>query len=170
MGPAGLTFQRWQDSLRKTAPCWDSLISHPHLDHYGLVRQLVTGVPIYIGREAASLLRAATFFSPVSEAVDATGYLGDRSQLRLGPFTVTPYLIDHSAFDSLSPPGYGPCVNKCVNKRTLAAASLDGQPGQYGEGGTAITAVGRSCDCQAVANAPRAKGVHLRRLPLSTPR
>jgi glyoxylase-like metal-dependent hydrolase (beta-lactamase superfamily II) len=45
------------------APSAESLlaliISHPHLDHYGLAAGLEVDVPIYVGREAASLLQAA---------------------------------------------------------------------------------------------------------------
>jgi ribonuclease J len=33
------------------------VISHPHLDHYGLLRQVRADVPIFIGREAESLLK-----------------------------------------------------------------------------------------------------------------
>src|SRR5687768_7264510 len=75
------------------------LISHPHLDHYGLAADVPQPVPMYIGREAASVLEAASFFSPISGRINAAGHLGHRQPLRLGPFTVTPFLNDHSAFD-----------------------------------------------------------------------
>src|SRR5687767_8709481 len=39
------------------------LISHPHLDHYGLVDQVHPSVAVYAGREAAALVSAARFFS-----------------------------------------------------------------------------------------------------------
>jgi ribonuclease J len=78
------------------------LISHPHLDHYGLAAGLPANVPMFIGREAASVLAAASFYSPVSACIDAAGHLEHRRPLRLGPFTVTPYLNDHSAFDAYS--------------------------------------------------------------------
>ncbi|MGE0305022.1 MAG: MBL fold metallo-hydrolase [Acidimicrobiia bacterium] len=78
------------------------VISHPHLDHYGLADQLAPDVPVYIGREAASLLAAAAFFSPMTTAVNPTGYLAHGVPLEVGPFTVTPLLNDHSAFDAYS--------------------------------------------------------------------
>jgi ribonuclease J len=78
------------------------VISHPHLDHYGLVDQIAPDVPVYIGREAASLLRAAAFFSPITTAINPTGYLVHGEPLEIGPFTVTPLLNDHSAFDAYS--------------------------------------------------------------------
>ncbi len=76
------------------------VISHPHQDHYGLVDQVDPSVPIYIGRAAAALLDAAVFFTPSGIKLRPSGYLEDRTPLTLGPFTITPYLVDHSAFDS----------------------------------------------------------------------
>ena len=78
------------------------VISHPHLDHFGLLPSVVPDVPVYMGAEAASLLRAASFFSPASACVDPSGFLRDREPIRIGPFTVTPFLNDHSAFDAYS--------------------------------------------------------------------
>lgn len=78
------------------------IISHPHLDHYGLLRQVRSDVPVYIGREAESLLDAAAFFSPISTRIKATGHLTHRRTFELGPFRITPYLNDHSAFDAYS--------------------------------------------------------------------
>jgi ribonuclease J len=76
------------------------LVSHPHLDHYGLVDQVHPSIPVYCGREAAALVNAARFFSPAGPALLPTGHLQDGVPLHLGPFTVTPYLVDHSGFDA----------------------------------------------------------------------
>lgn len=78
------------------------VLSHPHLDHYGLASQLGDGVPVFMGAEAEKLLTAAAFFSPISRSPAVTGHLQDRAPLKLGPFTVTPFLADHSAFDAYS--------------------------------------------------------------------
>jgi len=78
------------------------LISHPHIDHYGLLTGLQTSVPIYMGKEAASVISAASFFSPVSGELHPSGYLKHRQPFHLGPFRVTPFLADHSAFDAYS--------------------------------------------------------------------
>ena len=78
------------------------VISHPHLDHYGLVSQVAEKVPIYIGKEAAALLNAARFFSPVSGGFDPVGHLQHAQELTVGPFTITPHLNDHSAYDAYS--------------------------------------------------------------------
>lgn len=78
------------------------VISHPHIDHYGLATGLKVDVPMFIGQEAASLLHAASFFSPISAPLSPTGYLRHRTPFTIGPFTITPYLNDHSAFDAYS--------------------------------------------------------------------
>jgi ribonuclease J len=79
-----------------------ALISHPHQDHYGLVGHVHADVPIYVGEAASAILAAAQFFSPASADLSPAGYLSHRRPVDLGRFRVTPYLADHSAFDSYS--------------------------------------------------------------------
>jgi len=75
------------------------LITHPHLDHYGLVDQVASEVPVYAGAEAATLVEAARFFSP-GPALRTDGHLEHQRPLQLGPFTITPHLVDHSGYDA----------------------------------------------------------------------
>lgn len=76
------------------------LVSHPHLDHYGLIDQVSPRVPVYAGEGAAAVVSAARFFSPAGPALVPTGHLVDRVPIQLGPFTITPHLVDHSGYDS----------------------------------------------------------------------
>lgn len=76
------------------------LISHGHPDHYGLADLAAPSVPIYIGEAAAAILREAAFFVPSTHALAVSGYLRHRERLELGPFSVTPWLVDHSGFDA----------------------------------------------------------------------
>ncbi|MBW3659766.1 MAG: MBL fold metallo-hydrolase, partial [Actinobacteria bacterium] len=78
------------------------VLSHGHLDHYGLATDLPPHVPVYLGEEAHRVLDAAAFFSPVSRPPRLAGHLRHGETLSLGPFEVTPYLADHSAFDAYS--------------------------------------------------------------------
>ncbi len=78
------------------------VLSHPHLDHYGLAELLHSDVSVFLGAEAERVLKAAAFFSPISKSPRLAGTLQDKVPLKLGPFTVTPYLTDHSAFDAYS--------------------------------------------------------------------
>jgi ribonuclease J len=77
-------------------------ISHPHLDHWGLLPKVPPSVPVYIGESAARILREAAFFSPFGIDLHPRGFLCDRQPLTLGPFTVTPFLVDHSAYDAFA--------------------------------------------------------------------
>lgn len=76
------------------------VISHPHADHYGLAPRLPDKTPFYIGAAAERILRAAAQFNPSGLLIEPTGHLEDRKPLQIGPFVVTPYLMDHSAYDS----------------------------------------------------------------------
>ncbi len=78
------------------------VISHPHLDHFGLLDQVDSRVPLFIGQEASRMLAAAKFFSAAGLKVQPAGFLKDRVPLQIGAFTVTPYLMDHSGYDSYS--------------------------------------------------------------------
>ena len=76
------------------------VLSHAHPDHYGLVGGVGENVPIYAGSATARILREAAFFTRSGADLRLAGELKDRRPLHLGPFTVTPYLVDHSAFDA----------------------------------------------------------------------
>lgn len=76
------------------------VISHGHPDHYGLAPLVHASVPLYMGEATQRILREAPFFTPGGADLPAADYLVDRRPLRIGPFTVTPYLVDHSAFDA----------------------------------------------------------------------
>lgn len=75
------------------------VLSHGHADHWGLVPQVHPSVPRYCGRATAQILRAASFWG-LGVDLQEKGHLEDRIPLHLGPFTVTPYLVDHSAYDA----------------------------------------------------------------------
>lgn len=76
------------------------VISHPHPDHHGLADLVDSSVPILSGEAAASVLAEAAFFVPSARRFPVAGHLRHRETLRLGPFDVTPWLVDHSAFDA----------------------------------------------------------------------
>lgn len=78
------------------------IISHPHADHYGLVRFAHSSVPVYIGKDAANLLRAAQAFGPFGAEFPNVIHYKHRKSFQVGPFRITPYLNDHSAFDAYS--------------------------------------------------------------------
>ena len=78
------------------------LISHPHLDHYGLVEFASPLLPKYMGKEAYRMLNAASAFTKFGINFENVRHYCDRMTFQIGPFSITPYLADHSAFDSYS--------------------------------------------------------------------
>src|SRR5713101_1358678 len=78
------------------------VISHPHADHYGLLTKVGASVPVFIGESASHILREAAFFSPLGISLQPSGYLRHRQTFDIGPFRITPFLNDHSAFDAYS--------------------------------------------------------------------
>lgn len=76
------------------------VISHPHLDHYGLAGKIRPEIPIYIGEAAHNILKAASPYVPNGHAFANPYFIADRTPVEVGPFRITPFLVDHSAFDA----------------------------------------------------------------------
>jgi ribonuclease J len=91
-------------SVRGLEKADDSLLgvvlSHPHLDHYGLAYRVPRTTTFLMGEAAERILAAAAVFTPAGGTFDRVTHLVNRKPIILGPFTVTPFLMDHSAYDS----------------------------------------------------------------------
>jgi ribonuclease J len=77
----------------------DVLLTHAHLDHWGLVHKLPAGWRVHCGLATAKLIQAAPFagagFPHEFQTWGASG-----TAVQIGAFRVRPYLTDHSAFDA----------------------------------------------------------------------
>ena len=78
------------------------VISHAHQDHYGLARYIRPEVPVYIGEAAHNIMKAASAYVPDGQAFDNPRFIAHRKRIEIGPFRITPHLVDHSAFDAYS--------------------------------------------------------------------
>jgi ribonuclease J len=77
------------------------LISHPHLDHFGLLAHVSPNISIGMGSAGRKILAAAAPFLPGSWPIPARGWDYQSGQgFDIGPFRVTPFLVDHSAYDA----------------------------------------------------------------------
>jgi ribonuclease J len=76
------------------------IISHPHQDHYGLVSRINKDIPIVIGAAAQRILQRASLFTGNEVHLSNVIYLINERPINIGPFMITPFLMDHSAFDS----------------------------------------------------------------------
>ena len=78
------------------------VISHPHLDHFGLTRYLLPDTQMIMGAATERILKAAMLFTPVGVEFKNVLHLESGRSLSIGPFSITPYLNDHSAYDAYS--------------------------------------------------------------------
>jgi len=75
-------------------------LSHAHLDHYGLAGCLPSNIPVYLSTATKVLMGFNEQFTPSKigkiNAVEFQSY----NPIKIGNLTVTPFLMDHSAFDA----------------------------------------------------------------------
>ncbi|MBL0226790.1 MAG: MBL fold metallo-hydrolase [Geobacteraceae bacterium] len=76
------------------------LISHPHQDHFGLIDVLDPGIPVFIGELGKKLIDATRTLLGNPLHTNNFHHFKSWEPFSLGDFTVTPYLVDHSAVDA----------------------------------------------------------------------
>ena len=86
-------------TLDTTRPVSGILLSHAHADHCGLLERLPTDWPVYCGKGTQILLRLSAAMGRKAIARTCSHWENGKA-IAIGPFTVTPRLIDHSAFDA----------------------------------------------------------------------
>jgi ribonuclease J len=87
--------------LRSEDPSLSAIvISHGHGDHWGLLPLARPDIPVAMGAATARIMSAAAAFVPNFFAPRVAYELTDRKAFQIGPFTITPYLVDHSAYDA----------------------------------------------------------------------
>lgn len=90
-----------------------AIVSHGHRDHWGRILELPLSVPVWIGRGAADILRAAQFWGSGVDLRES-GHLVDRTPFRIGPFEVT----------RTSPITRGSTRTRCSSKPPADASSI----------------------------------------------
>ena len=74
-------------------------ISHYHGDHFGLAYRTHKDIPIYMGEASFRIIEASDRYKK-KETVTPKGFLRNQVPITVGDIMVTPFLCDHSAFDS----------------------------------------------------------------------
>jgi len=97
--PEGVTVGLVPSTLDTVAPVDGVLLSHPHQDHYGLLGELPADWPVYCGAACEKLVRLTGSIFGTAPPQRFTAWKGG-VPFAAGPFTVTPFLTDHSAFDA----------------------------------------------------------------------
>ena len=76
------------------------LLTHAHPDHYGLAGCLPESIKRYCGKGTAALLDLAHRLRPTLDPAVNHQTFDPGRPLFIGPFKVTPFLMDHSIFDA----------------------------------------------------------------------
>jgi len=76
------------------------LISHAHQDHYGLINYLHKNTKIYLGEATLRLIELTKTFTRQDYPLSNTKHFKSGEKFMVGDIQVTPYLMDHSAFDA----------------------------------------------------------------------
>ncbi|HEY5496756.1 MAG TPA: MBL fold metallo-hydrolase [Syntrophales bacterium] len=78
------------------------LISHSHKDHYGMLGFVYPDIPVYINDIALRLVQVLSVFTSDHEVVAGYRDIVHGKSFTIGDLKVTSYLVDHSAFNSMS--------------------------------------------------------------------
>jgi len=76
------------------------LISHPHQDHYGFVTYLHDDLRYYLGEAAFQIINVANHYTNKGPLFKNHYFFNKNERFQIGDIIVTPYWMDHSAFDS----------------------------------------------------------------------
>ncbi|MCL2233012.1 MAG: MBL fold metallo-hydrolase [Treponema sp.] len=76
------------------------LISHAHQDHYGLISFVDKKIPVYVGKAAHKLIKLTAVFTCKEMTIENPCYFESGKPFTCGDIEITPYLMDHSAFDA----------------------------------------------------------------------
>jgi ribonuclease J len=85
---------------------WDSpsfdavIISHAHIDHYGLLKYINPDIPIYMSHGTKKLIEISNIFGIYNATATNTRIFDMYNLFKNGDFSIKPYLMDHSAFDA----------------------------------------------------------------------
>ena len=74
-------------------------VSHYHGDHLGLAYQIHKDIPLFMGEKSTKIIQTSDAYKGMPTLMPQ-GFLEHKKEIVIGDIAVTPYLCDHSAFDS----------------------------------------------------------------------
>ena len=78
------------------------LLSHAHIDHYGFLRFVHPDIPIYMSLGTKILTEVSNVFLDTNVKSSQVKTFEIWQPFHIGKFTITPYLMDHSASDAVA--------------------------------------------------------------------
>lgn len=83
------------------SPAFDAvIISHAHIDHYGLLKFVNPAIPVYLSKGTKMLIDISVLFKLTEEISAAFNEFSMYEPFKIGCFRIMPFLMDHSAFDA----------------------------------------------------------------------
>ncbi|MDR0286939.1 MAG: hypothetical protein LBI03_04420, partial [Clostridiales bacterium] len=76
------------------------LISHAHQDHYGLMSHINPSCPVWLGFATQLLIELTNSFTGKEWTVQNAHHFKHDKKFTIGDIEITPYLMDHAAFDA----------------------------------------------------------------------
>lgn len=76
------------------------IVTHSHLDHYGLAHHAHPAIPVYASRGTLAIFEVSAIFFPHAALPADVRVLPDGESLRFGALTVSGIPVDHSAPDA----------------------------------------------------------------------
>lgn len=85
---------------------WDNasfdavIISHAHIDHYGLLQYINRQIPIYLSKGSEKLIKVSQLFKIINSFPINTRSFAMYKVFGVGDIQIKPFMMDHSAFDA----------------------------------------------------------------------
>lgn len=77
-----------------------AIISHAHLDHWGLIRYINPAIPVYLSKGTRKIIELSILFKLTPEISNPLYEFDMYKPFIVGDFRIMPFLMDHSAFDA----------------------------------------------------------------------
>lgn len=89
---------KWDD---KNKPADALIISHPHLDHSGLLPFIHPKIPVYMSRGCYLMVdKVINYFNKIEQDLSGVKFLESWKEISIGDFKIIPHLADHAGFDA----------------------------------------------------------------------
>jgi ribonuclease J len=76
------------------------ILSHAHQDHYGLMNYIHDSCPVYLGEATHRLVELTNLVLNKKWSIKNPQHFRSGESFRIGNIDITPFLMDHSAFDA----------------------------------------------------------------------
>ena len=78
------------------------IIPHFHMDFYGFLSYVHSGIPIYMSQEAQELIEISGILTSDKIVKINSHVINTKKTFNIGDIKITPYLVDYSVFDALA--------------------------------------------------------------------